>query len=100
MRPTPQCWLISKEWHPMGLILVPGSDREKQALLDHSSAKRKHKKRHSVNRERSREDRVKARQAKDRQQAKLKEVRRFRAAMRAYFQGEGADISECLSLAG
>jgi len=61
-------------------------------VLCHPSA-RNHKKRHSVNRERSREDRQKvARARKNAAEAQLRR-QQYAAAMRAYYAGETPDLS-------
>lgn len=54
---------------------------------------RNHKKRHSVNRERSREDRAKARKAKLTQAANAAAKQRHKMIVRAYFAGELPDLS-------
>lgn len=60
--------------------------------------KRKHKKRHSVNRERSREERQRALAAKDKQVANSEQRNKIAAAMRAYFAGETDDLSSVAHL--
>jgi len=56
-------------------------------------SKRKHPKRHAENRERSRNDARKAREAKEKQTAYLVESKRRSAIVKAYFRGELADLS-------
>lgn len=57
---------------------------------------RNHKKRHSTNRERSYLARKKAAEAKAKSDANIQKKRNFSSAMRAYFQGIGADLNDCL----
>lgn len=61
-------------------------------------AKRKHKKRHSVNRERSREMRQKNVVAQDKQAAHMARRGRIAATVRAYFAGEIDDLSTIAGL--
>lgn len=54
---------------------------------------RNHKKRHSVNRERSFEQRAKALATKKRVAENLERRQKIKAVMRAYYAGEVADLS-------
>jgi hypothetical protein len=61
------------------------TDRDPEKL---SKPRRKHGKRHSVNRERSREESAKAAKGRLRAQASNNEAAVYKAAVRAYWRGE------------
>jgi hypothetical protein len=68
--------------------------------IPHGKPQRKHGKRHSTNKERSHDDRVKAAKATRAQSEHIARRKLVSATMRAYFRGEIPDLSPIAHLIG